>query len=450
MKITILGAGRKGLRLAKILATEKNDITIIDINEKKTDIAMSRIDCLAYLGDGISLKDLSEAGIEGSDAFISVTGNDQINLIASAMAKDEFKIPNTLSIVKHLSLLGYKKNKEKSLLGINHIVNPNDELASHIYTEISQGVFKNTISFQNSKLLLYTITIDNDSPYNDMAIKDFQKTFKQNFIIATILRNNTSIVPSGNTKIKNNDFISIVTKPGDSNKILSTIGIKKSKTKKIVIVGANQITEALLYKISQKNRSKIIVIDKNPTACNTFSHNFPEILVVNGNITDEEIFKECNLFTSDLLLSITDKDELNIIVASYAKQVGIPYSMALIKSNNNYLRMAKHLNIDDVISTQKVAVDSLMRHLHGDNVKNIHSLFDGQMQAIEYKIPTNCKIIDKKLKDINMKNKGIIAGIINENGSTIIPDGDYTIKKHDLLIIIVSQKDINSVLGEIQ
>ncbi|MGD1821718.1 MAG: Trk system potassium transporter TrkA [Pleomorphochaeta sp.] len=447
MKIIILGAGRRGLRLANTLSLEDNDITIIDTNEKQTDLAMARIDCIAYSGNGISLSDLEEAGVRESDVFIAITGNDEINLISTAMAKDEFKIPQTICSVKNLSLLGYRDENNNSLLGINHIVNPDEEIASHIYTEIVQGVFKNTISFNNFKLLLYTVELTKDFPFHDLSIKDINEKIKQNFIIAAILRNNKAIIPSGNTKLKIDDLITFVAKQNESRKILSNIGVNKTKAKKVVIVGGNQTTNFLLNKFTPKERSNITLIDRNKTVCEKFAQDFPEILVVNGNITDEEIFKECNLFNFDLLIAITDSDELNIIVASYAKQVGISYSMALIKSNNNYIRMAKHLNIDDVISTQKVAVDSITRYLHGDNVKNIHSLFDGQMQSIELILSKDSPVINKQLKSINMKGKGIIAGIIKNDGNTIIPNGTYKLEENDKLIIITTQKAINHILG---
>jgi len=450
MKIVILGAGRRGLRLASILAAENNDIIVIDTNEKKTDMAMARIDCIAFPGNGINLKDLEEDRVRGADAFVAITGSDEINLISAAMVSDEFKVPQTICIVKNLSFLGYKTNEDNSLLGIKHIINPDQELAAHIYTEIVQGVFRNTISFQNSELMLYTLALKENSEYNDMTIQDFRKTLKQNFVVAAIARHNTSLVPSGTTKLKSKDLLTIVANPSDSSKIFSGIGSPKTKAKKIAIVGATQTTRFLLEKFSSKERHNIILIDRDVELCESFAESFPEILVVNGNITDEEMFKESNLLTSDLFIAITDSDELNIIVASYAKQVGISYSMALIKSNTNYLRMAKHLDIDDIISTQKVAVDSIARYLHGKNVNNIHSLFDGQMESIEFKIPDNSPALNKQLKELNMKGKGIIAGIIKNNGKSVIPDGTYTLQKGDLLIVITTLNALNNILRILQ
>ncbi|MBQ7508304.1 MAG: NAD-binding protein [Spirochaetales bacterium] len=103
MKVVILGAGRRGIRLAKRLVQENKDVIIIDEDIDDVNMAMASVDCLACLGSGTSLEDLSDAGIDDADAFVALTGSDETNLVSSGIAASEFQVPLTIASIRNLS-----------------------------------------------------------------------------------------------------------------------------------------------------------------------------------------------------------------------------------------------------------------------------------------------------------------------------------------------------------
>ena len=123
MKVVILGAGRRGIRLARHLVEENKDVIIIDEDTDDVNTAMSKVDCLAIKGSGTSLEDLSDAGVDDADAFVALTGSDETNLVSSGIASSEFKVPLTIASIRNLSYTGYS-GIGNSLMGITHIVNP--------------------------------------------------------------------------------------------------------------------------------------------------------------------------------------------------------------------------------------------------------------------------------------------------------------------------------------
>ena len=147
--------------------------------------------------------------------------------------------------------------------------------------------------------------------------------------------------------------------------------------------------------------------------------------------------QEEQLANSDLLIALTDNDELNVITASYAKRMGVTRSIALIKQNNNYIRMARFLDIDVVISTTDTTVESLLRYLRSTNVSSVHTLFDGQLEIIEYVLPKTSPLIGKALKDIDMRTKALIAGMTGPDGTSHIPTGNSTIEADSTLLVVV-------------
>ena len=444
MKVVILGAGRRGIRLARHLGEENKDVIIIDEDIEDVNKAMSQVDCLACLGSGTSLEDLSDAGIDDADAFVALTGSDETNLVSSGIAASEFHVPLTIASIRNLSYTGYS-GIGNSLMGISHIVNPTQEVAQYIYQDVERGIYSDIISFENSSLLLYNVYVEKDSPYTNKLVKQLRMELNANFIIAALNRNGEALVPSGDTVVRTGDTLSLVADENSVEKLLSAVGRRSVKPKHIVIVGATQVTDFLLRAIPRYQHRDIAVIDVDHEVCEKMANMYPDVLVLNADITNESVFEDENLGSYDLILCLTSNDELNIITASYAKHFGIKNSMALVTKNPNYIRMASHLNIDSIISSQDVTVDSLLRYLHGQNVSGIHSLFEGQIEAFEFTITEGNPIVGKALKDIDMRGKGIIAGVTKKNGSTLIPGGLYVIEAGDSIITVVERKSADFI-----
>ena len=444
MKVVILGAGRRGIRLARHLVEENKDVIIIDEDAEDVNTAMSKVDCLALKGSGTSLEDLSDAGIDDADAFVALTGSDETNLVSSGIASSEFKVPLTIASIRNLSYTGYS-GIGNSLMGITHIVNPTQEVAQYIYQDVERGIYSDIISFENSSLLLYNVYVEKDSPYTDKMVKTLRQELNANFIIAALSRGGEALVPSGDTIVKPGDTLSLVAQEESVNQLLSSVGRKSMKAKHIAIVGASQVADFLLRAIPKYQHRDITLIDKDKEVCERIATVYPDVLVLNADITNEAVFEEEGLGTYDLMLCLTSNDELNIITASYAKHFGIKNSLALVSHNPNYIRMADHLDIDNIISTQDVTVDSLMRYMHGQNVSSTHSLFDGQIEALEFSITEGNEIIGKALKDIDMRGKGIIAGVTKKDGRTLIPGGLYVIEEGDALITVIERKSTDFI-----
>ena len=444
MKVVILGAGRRGIRLARHLVEENKDVIIIDEDAEDVNTAMAKVDCLAIKGSGTSLEDLSDAGIDDADAFVALTGSDETNLVSSGIASSEFKVPLTIASIRNLSYTGYS-GIGNSLMGITHIVNPTQEVAQYIYQDVERGIYSDIISFENSSLLLYNVYVEKGSPYADKIVKDLRKELNANFIIAALSRDGEALVPSGDTVVRPGDTLSLVAQEESVKKLLSSVGRKSMRAKHIAIVGASQVADFLLRAIPKYQHKDITLIDKDKDVCEHMATVYPDVLVLNADITNEAVFEEEGLGTYDLILCLTSNDELNIITASYAKHFGIKNSLALVSHNPNYIRMADHLDIDNIISTQDVTVDSLMRYMHGKNVSSTHSLFDGQIEALEFTIAEGNPIIGRALKDIDMRGKGIIAGVTKKDGSTLIPGGLYVIEHGDALITVIERKSTDFI-----
>ncbi len=430
--------------LARRLIQEKRDVVIIESDPKRAIEAQAKLDCMVVLGSGTDRNRLREADVENTDSFIAVTDSDEVNLVACGIVENLYPSVNTVAAIRNLTYTGADGLPE-TVLGINYIVNPEAETARSIFEIIERGIFSDIITFDKCNLILYNIFVNENSKFANKDVQTLRKSLKADFVIAAVNRGNEGIVPSGGTVIYPGDTISLVASEKQMDIVFKVLGKERSKPRKIAIVGGSKIARFLLRNFDSSKRKNIVLIEQDGVVCETFASIFPELLVVKSDITEETIFEDERLDTFDLLLSLTDNDELNIITASYAKRIGVDRAIALVKNNNNYIRLAKHLDIDSVISVSEATVDSLMRYLRGAHVSSVHSLFNGRFEVFEFTITAEMSVCGKKLKEINMKNKGIIAGITSAEGVNTIPSGDYKLQAGDTLVVTSGRESLGFI-----
>lgn len=446
MLFIILGAGRRGFMLAKYLINEHYDVVVIDSNEKKNATLQDKLDCMTCTGNGTDLEVLTNAGCGNAHAFVAVSDSDEINLVSCGIVSSNFPSVQTIAVIRNLGYKGLNKVGNQNILGITNIINPIMESAHYIDNLINHGIFDDVVSFHTSHLILYNIFIDPSSPFRETSIAETRKKIDTAFIVAALRKNEKIIIPSGDTLISEGDTLSVVTNAANIRKLQKQLyGENTTAIRRILIVGAGSIAFSFLSNLSSLERKHVTIIEKDAEIAENVSAAFPEPYVINSDITEEHLFEDEHLTDADLLLAITQNDELNIITACYAKRSGIKRTIALIRKNNNYLNIAKYLDVDVAFSITESTVNSIIKCLRGNNIDSIHQLFDGQLEIFEFRIGDDNPCKGKKLSQLSMKGKGIIAGVTSNNGSNIIPSGSYVLTEGDTIIVSTthqSEKEI--------
>ncbi len=443
MKVVILGAGKRGTLLARHLIQERRNVIIIESDPKRAMETQNKLDCMVKNGSGTDPLFLKEAEADKADFFVALTDSDEVNLVACGIVENLASEVTTIAAIRNLTYTG-KDGLPATVLGINHIVNPEAETAKSIHKIIKRGIFSDVVTFENSDLGLYNFVVPADSPFANRRVSECRSSIAPEFVIAAIKRGEEGIVPSGETQILSDDTLALVVADSEKRSLFRLLGQKRAKSKKIVIVGGSKIARFLLRLFDPGDHKSIVLVEQDGATCEEFAALFPNLLVIKSDISDELIFKEENFETKDLLISLTDNDELNIVTSSYAKRLGVTNTMAIIK-NNNYIRLAENLGIDTIISISEATVDSLLKFMRGKHVSSVHSLFEGRFEIIELNVSDGMKIVDTPISKINMRGRGVIAGITTKRGENVIPTGDYVIKGGDTLLICAGREELDFI-----
>lgn len=475
MKIIVVGAGFTGIQLAKLLINEKNQVVLIDNDEDTIRHASNKLDCTVICADGNDLKVLQNVGIEKADALICVTASDEVNMITCSLVDAVY--PNVLKIARVRNYAYYlnseqfqkKQNndirfseKSRPLYGINYMIHPDVEAAEAIVSAVENGAVGNVLSFDDSDLQIIRIQVNKNSVFNGITLKEIKSKTNLKFLVIYIEKNGETFLPSGETRIQEGNIVGVLVSKNDILEIMDLCGSVQKDLKKIVLVGAGRIGTIIAEKMMQKKESRLtrlihglkskktqdfVIIDNDDELTKQASEKFPDARVLCADASDESILREEGIVDFDLAICATHNHELNMVLAAYMESLGIGQSISLVKSADFSSIAENYLGIDVAIPLRDCVIDSIMSHLRGKAVKEIHTVSTGDLEIVECEVTSSSKVIGKCLKDIS--NPGDFLVLLTKKTSMKeyeIAGGNTQINTGDSVVLITKAENSKKLL----
>ncbi|HOJ28879.1 MAG TPA: Trk system potassium transporter TrkA [Spirochaetota bacterium] len=438
MHTVILGAGVVGYQIAEQLIAEGKDVVILEKNPERAKFISEHLDCMVINDDGTNVSSLKRAGTKDASIFISVTNSDEVNMIACGLVASEFNVPLKIARVRNID---YSKSKimGKSFLGIDLIVNSEVETARQIANTIALGADSDVMFFENTDLQMRNIVVTRGSYFANKTVKDIRKGISEPFLISGIMRNNDFLIPTGDTIVREGDNIYLMATQKNFTRIFIQVGKKQEKIDRIVIIGGGRVGSLACEYLIRTGR-KITVVETDYERCKFLADKFPDALILNADISDESVFHEEEIAKHDLIVTVTDNQELNMLISLYAKSMGIKRSIALV-TNSSYLAIASRLDIDVTVNPKLSTVDAIMKFIRRGNIKSLHSIFHGRAEVIEFSVDEKNPLVGKPLKEMLFPKNSIILSVVRNN-TNILPHGNIVIEPNDLVIIIAEKTSI--------
>ncbi len=445
MKIVIVGAGKVGELLCKDLSSEGNDIILIEQDSKILDNVLSNNDIMGLIGDATSYNVQMDAGVSKADIFISVTEKDEINIIASVIAK-KIGAKFTMARVRNTKYSAQIDFMSKSL-GIDLVINPELEAAKYIMQNIDFPDALNVESFLYGKLKLVEFSINKTSRLVGMPIQNFKRDLFPNILVCIIKRGDNIIIPSGRDTFQEDDRIYITGVKKDILEFQNLLGKHKEQIKSAFIVGAGIITHYLAKEFEKEN-IKVKILEMNEEKAVRFNKELEKATVICGDGTNQDTLKEENFKNYDSCIAITGMDETNIFVSMYAKKVGIKKIVTKV-NKLSFIDILGEGAFQSIITPKKIIADYIVRVVRSlsreeNDILNLYRLENNKVEAIELYINSESEVINVPLKELKLKKNVLIPYIVRD-GVAIFPKGEDEIKKGDRVIVITTENFFNNI-----
>ncbi len=302
------------------MAAEGHDIVLIDKNEHVVERLIGSTDIAGIVGNGANLELLREAGVPGCDVFIAVTATDEINIIASIIAK-KLGAKTTLVRVRNPE---YSSNLEFALerLEFSMMVNPELETARAIAQNIRFPSALGIETFADERVQLVAVRVAKDSLLVKMPLSEFRKIYGS-VLVCVVERGEDVFIPDGSFVLKEGDLIHVTGQIKDLYMIYKVAGCLTRKIRSIMIIGGSRITRYLL-KIFEQSGMEICVIENDAARTDELAGDFPKVKVITGDGTDQTILEEQHIGHYNCFIALTGIDEENIVTSLYAAKKKVP------------------------------------------------------------------------------------------------------------------------------
>ncbi|MCI1966173.1 MAG: TrkA family potassium uptake protein [Oscillospiraceae bacterium] len=222
MKIIIVGGGKLGHQIARNLMESKYDVKLIEKDKAKCTRLANSLDAEVIYGDGTELDALEEAGASSADCFIAVTGSDQDNLVASQLAKKEYKIDKVIA----------RNNDPRNLdalrkLGPDIAVSSTEIITNMIEQEVDSAQAHLIATLNKGRASIITLTLPADTALEGIMLKDLTLPFGS--LIISIVRKESMMIPNGLTAFRANDEIVAVCDRKGEKELQRTLGAHRPR-----------------------------------------------------------------------------------------------------------------------------------------------------------------------------------------------------------------------------
>ena len=317
MKIIITGAGAVGYHLAKMMASESQDIYLIDENKERLNYVQSHIDVFAIHGDAKSISILKEAKVDSCDLLIAVTASEETNLLVSILAK-KFGAKRTIARINNLELQEEGNVELFESLGIDTLISPVQLAAEEIIRLVANSVFTDDHEFEDGKLTVFGISIDDSSPLRDKTISESSYlnpdlTFKP----IALHRKEETIIVNSDTRILEDDIVYFISNEESIDNVISICGKQCFEIKNIMILGGSAI--GVLTAQLLQDQYNVTLIERNRELAEEIAAKLSNTLVLNIDGRDVAAIEEEGLGDMDAFIAVTGDSESNIMSSLVAK-----------------------------------------------------------------------------------------------------------------------------------
>jgi trk system potassium uptake protein TrkA len=416
MNILILGAGRVGESVAESLASEQNDITVVDTDPVRLAALQDRLDLKGVAGNGIQPSVLREAGIQDVDLFIACAPLDETNLVACKLAHQVFNVPTTIARIRSPEFDdGSPLMAQRDGFAVDRVICPEESVTRTIGKLIEYPEALQVLEFAEGLLSLVAVRAVAGGPLVQHSLAEIPQLVPgaQMRIVAIYRQDKPLVELIGETRIEPGDEVFVLAATHELRQVLGALRRMDRPVKRVMIAGGGKVGLRLARQL--RGTVQVKIIETNRARCDYLSTQLPgDMLVLHGDSTDEELMIDENVQDMDLFLALTSDDEDNIMACLLAKRLGARRVLALI-NRKAYADLVQGTTIDIALTPAHAVIGELLAYVRRGDVEAVHSLRRGAAEALEAIVrgdKGSCRMAGRRIEEIPLPSGTQIGAIV--------------------------------------
>ncbi|MDL2258760.1 Trk system potassium transporter TrkA [Eubacteriales bacterium OttesenSCG-928-K08] len=455
MNIVIVGDGKVGYTLTKMLSQEGHDIVVIDSNAHVLKESQDMLDVAVVHGNGACVEVQLEAQVPESELLIAATSSDEVNLLCCLVAR-KLGCKHTVARVRNpdydaqLSLL-------ENELGLSLRINPEKSSAREIFRLLQFPSFLKRDSFAKGRVELVELKLKPGNILIGNRLMDIHKLGmdKLNMLICAVDRDEQITIPKGNFELLEGDKITVAADATELARLLRHLNVRKQEVQSVMIVGGGRIAEYLAAMLTRA-RVQVTIIEQNRERCEQLTESLPGVMVIHGDGTSQELLLAEGLKSTGALVTLTGMDEENLIISMFGSYVGVEKTITKI-NRTEYTAVFADKGIDTIVSPKMLTANEIVSYVRSLDttegaIVTLYRIIDGRAEAVEFSVLTDAPYLNTPLMELKLK-PGILLACFIRGRKVIIPKGSDYMQKGDSVIVVTTADqpiyDLREIFEEI-
>ncbi len=308
MRILVVGDGKIGHTLAEHLAREEHDVVIVDRSEEVLQRSEDTLDVLCVRGNGANAATLVDAGADKADILIAATAGDETNMLCCLIAK---RLGTKYTIAR---IRDPEYNDSLTLLqremGIDIAINPERATALEISRLLRFPFANNIESFAKGRVEMVEFRAQEKDVVVGYPLKDLSRKLHGLPLVlyAAVERDGNVIIPNGDFVIRPGDRVHVAADMLTITAYFRYLGKNSLRVKNVMLLGGGRISYYLARMIVPMG-IHVSMIELNGQKANVLSESLPEVNVIHGDGTDQELLEQEGLTQMDAFVTLCDRDD---------------------------------------------------------------------------------------------------------------------------------------------
>ncbi|WP_396272737.1 Trk system potassium transporter TrkA [Hyphomonas sp.] len=446
MHVLICGAGRVGQGIARRLAREKHEVTIVDENADLVDQVSIDLDVRGIVGHAAHPDVLKRARAADCEMIIAVTHFDEINMVICQIAHTIFSVPFKIARVRDRSYLdaAWKNIFSREGLPIDMVISPEAEVGDAILQRFRTPGTIMSAAFAGGKLKLLGFELGADNPLIDLPVDQMRGVFPDlSARIIGIGRGAEIRAPRGRDVLKPGDRAYIAVLDTHAERLTSIFNRDQSRLDHVVIIGGGNVGLHVAKVLEKESHIRVRLIERSAERANKAVAEVKRSIVIQGDGLNPDILAEGGVDRADFVIAITDDDKTNLLISNLAKRAGAKRALALINAPE-LASLAADMRVDTVLDPRALTVSQVLLRMRRGRILGLQSLEDGLAEVAEGVTLESSSLIGKPLGYDDMP-EGVTAAAVLRGNQILMADSDVIVRPEDHLVIFYEAEMVRSI-----
>ena len=440
MHVIIVGAGEVGRYLAQRLGAEGNDVVVIEQDEAIAAAIGDELDVQVVVGSATSPSTLAAARIDRCDLLAGVTQNDEVNLIASLLAK-EAGVPQTVARIQTEELRGPAGRSLLDAMKADLIIDPDADTADEIMELVHVSGADEVYRMSDGDLLVIGAVIAEGSPLAGSTLAEIGSLYEPDwrFLFGALTRHGETVIPRGDQRLEVGDHVRVLTSRSSRQEILELLGAAHKQAKRVMVLGGGAVGSRVAEQLTEEG-AEVVLVEQDLARARYLSEILPHVTIVNGDIEDVDLLNEESITRMDLVIAATGDDAANVLACAFAAAERRTFTVAVLH-RLALLPLVRQFGIDAALSPRTASANAVLRHVRGGTA-SVATFLESDIEVDEFLIEAGSPADGVDVADLHLPHSVVLGAVIRPGSPGRIVRGYTTLHAGDNVVVFARPDSI--------